>query len=242
MTSDAFTNNLRRLSGTANASTIEFNLHLEDHLALYMFAYDTARAARRAARYWGGSFLQAASSMAVIVLYLTASVLNDERWRLIARIGVLMFLALYLLYYLEPGRLFAGFTRSFYQRKMTRLLRDGQQGGLYSSKRRDRVVMTEHYFIETNDLQDTSTSAVEISEHKETRVEWSAVSSIDVTAEHAFFTVTDRGYLVLPRKAFADEASFLAFVDMALAYREAALLTPAPEVNLPPAPNTGITS
>jgi len=231
MASEAITNNPGRSSGASNESTIEFNLLLEDHLALFMFAYDTARAARRTARSWPRGFLPAAFSMAVIVLTLTLSVLENERWRLIFSCGLLLFLALYLLLYLEPGRLFSGFTRSFYRGRMARLIRDNQQVGLYNPKRQDRVVMTVHDFIETNDLQDTSTAGVAITEHRETRVEWSAVSRIDNLGAQAIFTVTEKGYLVLPRRAFVDEASFLAFVERASSYCETARLALAPSRN-----------
>lgn len=221
MTSDAFTNNPGRSSGAANATTIEYNLHPEDHLALFMFAYDTNRAARRAARYWTGGPFHLTSSIAVLVLTLALSVLENERWRLIASIGLLVFLALFLLHYLDTGRLFAGFARSFHEGKMTRLIRDGQRVGLYNPKRRDRVLMTEHCFIETNDSLEDS-CGVAITEHKETRVEWTEVENINITGSHAFFNVTGKGYLILPKRSFPDEASFHQFIALAQTFHAGA--------------------
>lgn len=222
MASDAFTNNPARPRGAADESTIEYNLLLEDHLALFLFGYDLARAARRS-----GGLFHGLCSVAVIALTLTLSVLENERWRHILSIGLLVFLALYLLHYLRPGRLFDGVSRSFYEGRMRRLIRENQRVGLYNPRRHDRVVMRADCFIESNDLYDDFTSGVAITEHRETRVEWSAVSRIDMLGEHAIFTVVERGYLILPRRAFADEASFLAFVGRAKRYQEAAQKSPA---------------
>lgn len=222
MASDAFTNNPGRPRGAADDSTIEYNLLLEDHLALFVFAHDRARAARGS-----GGLVHGLCSMAVIALTLALSVLENERWRHLLSIGLLLFLALYLLHYLHPGRLFDGVNRSFYEGRMRRLIQEDQRVGLYNPRRHDRVVMMADCFIETNDLYDDSTPGVALTEHRETRVNWSAVSRIDMLGEHAIFTVVERGYLILPRRAFADEASFLAFVERAKRYQEAAQKSPA---------------
>jgi hypothetical protein len=124
---------------------------------------------------------------------------------------------------------------------MSRLIRTGQLSGFFHTRRRDRVVLTETGFIETNDLQDDLVAGVEITDHKETRVAWSAVASIDVTDEYAFFTVTDRGYLILPRDVFADSESFRQFVDAARRYREGAGRDRATSSELPRPQDTRIT-
>jgi len=241
MASDAFTNNPGRSGETASAATIEFNLLIEDHLALSLYAYDTARAARRGV----GGYFAGVCGLAMMVLILTLMVLENERWRSILSDSLLGLLGLYLLLYLNPGRLFAGFRRSFYQGRITRLIRDNQRVGLYNSKRQDRVVMMADCFIEINDLHDTSASGVSLIEHRETRVQWSAVARIDVPGEHAIFTVVDggyvRGYLILPRRVFADEAAFLAFVEKAKSYHETAHRALAPVAEPFTSPDTRIT-
>ncbi len=115
------------------------------------------------------------------------------------------------------------------------------QASLIHPARRYRVELTPQGFTETTDHRETGI-AVEINEHKETRVWWVAVGRIDVTDEHAFFTITDKGYLLLPRSAFATDASFRDFVDVARNYREAARLALAPPVELPRPQETRITS
>ncbi|HWG44298.1 MAG TPA: hypothetical protein VN688_16085 [Gemmataceae bacterium] len=245
MASDAFTNEPKRPTAKSGSLTVEYLLHPEDHLALFMFIYDKARAERRSgARFWIKRILSLTSILAAYAYALGLGMSMREPWQSLICLMVLGFVVFCLLDTFWPSGLFSGFFRSIHQKQMMQMIRNGMHMGLlFNPERQDRVVMTEQYFIESNDLrEDIPYPGVEITEHKETWVWWSAVSSIDVTEGYAFFTVTESGYLILPQTAFADEATFHAFVDTARDYREAALLTPAPRLSLPPSPNTGITS
>lgn len=111
--------------------------------------------------------------------------------------------------------------------------------GVINTSRHYQVVMTAEWFTETTEYRDTDI-AVEVSERKETRVWWSAVASIDVREERAFFTVTDKGYLILPQRAFRDKESFDQFIALARTFHEDARRDRAP-VPEPPPPDERIT-
>jgi hypothetical protein len=243
MTSNAFTNEPKRPTPNFGSPTVEYVLHLEDHLALDMFMYDKVRAEkRRTPRFWAKRFLSLTSILAAYAYVLGLGMSIEEPWQSLMSLAVLGFSIVCLLDTFWPRGLFSGFFRSVYQGRMTRLIRTVQHAGPFNPKWRRRVVMTEHFFIESNDFwEDTPNLGVEITEHKETRVEWRAVSSIDVTVTHAFCNVTEKGYLILPCAAFADEASFMDFVDTARSYRKAAGAMPAPRPELSTPSDTRIT-
>jgi hypothetical protein len=227
MPSHAFTAEPKRLEETDAPLAVEYRLFMEDHLALLMFVYDKARAeARRGVWFWVTRSLSLAGAIPAFVYALTARLLPEGPGTLLIALAVMGFVVVVLLDTILPGGLLFAFFRPVHQGRMMLWIRAGRRVGLYNPRRRDRLVLTEEGFIESNDLEENA-GGVENIEHKETRVRWSAVSSIDVTGEHAFFNVKDRGHLILPRFAFATEGSFRSFVDMARGYWEADRLAPA---------------
>ena len=92
--------------------------------------------------------------------------------------------------------------------------------GVIKVGRRDRVTLGPEGFTEVNDYRDDE-GGVEVVEHKETRVYWPAVERIDVADQHAIFTVTNKRFLYVPKRAFASEDAFLRFVGAAQELRRA---------------------
>jgi hypothetical protein len=112
--------------------------------------------------------------------------------------------------------------------------------GVIKIGRRDRVSMDADGFTEFNEYREDR-AALEVVERKETRVPWSEVASIDVGDRHAFFEVISvkpledvappegsslvtKGYLIVPKRAFDDEQTFLRFVETARNLRQSHLL------------------
>lgn len=219
MSSSAFTNEPIRPRGNDAALTAEYAFQLEDHLALTMFFYDKNRAeSRRGTRFWLRRVFPVASIVSAYTYASTVGLLPERRWQSLLALGVLGCVVAIVLDTLWPGGLFSGIRRSYHQGRMMQLIRAGRSVGLYNPRQWNRVILSEEGFIEHNDLREHA-EGVEIIEHKETHVSWSAVTDIDLTDEHAFFSVKDKGWLILPRHAFAEEADFLAFVETARRYR-----------------------
>jgi hypothetical protein len=59
-------------------------------------------------------------------------------------------------------------------------------------------------------------------ERKETFAAWWLVNHVGVTEDHIFVQVRGKGFLIVPRDAFADEAGLRAFLDAVDGYRKAA--------------------
>ncbi|HWG44299.1 MAG TPA: hypothetical protein VN688_16090 [Gemmataceae bacterium] len=247
----SITNTLMTSSRMDYPLSVEYSLSLADHHALDMFRYDKIlrKSARFRLKFYGQCLLEGGVGAAIIGLMLwglfkaIGSVLPliDPLVPLRLGCGTALLYFLVILLGMIPDSFLHRKARKindkrFWQARLAQL-----QAGLLRYPQCYRVVLTPEWFTETVSYQETNI-AVAIIERKETRVWWTTVARIDVTAEHAFFIVRDKGNLVLPRTAFAEEATFLTFVDTARAYREAALLKSAPKRHLPPSPNTGITS
>lgn len=242
MDSDAFTNTPTNPSRAADPHTVEYILYPEDHLALSLFIYDKAHPPRRGgAVFLVGRFLFLASVFAAFAYALAVRVPARREWEAPVAAVLLTLTPVWILDTFWPGGLFRSFFRGVHRRRIARIIESGRRRGLFNPTRRDRVVLAEEGFIEMNDLLDDLAAGVEINDHKETRVAWSAVAGIDVTPDHAFFTVTDRGYLILPRDIFADPESFQQFVDTARQLREAARLAPVSARNVARPQDTRIT-
>jgi hypothetical protein len=59
-------------------------------------------------------------------------------------------------------------------------------------------------------------------ERKETFAAWWLVNHVGLTEEHVFVQVKGKGFLIVPRDAFADEAGLRAFLDAVERFRAAA--------------------
>lgn len=99
--------------------------------------------------------------------------------------------------------------------------------------RRDRVCMDAEGFTEFNEYRDGDMK-VDVVERKETRVCWSEVGDIDVADQHALFHVVGKGYLFVPRRAFADGAAFQRFVETARQFRLAYIHRGQTDITLAP--------
>jgi hypothetical protein len=228
--------------------SIEYTLELSDHLALDMFLFDTVIRKRLRFRLefygvngllWGT--IGAATSGVLwwgLVKVLDPSV-DPFTPRIAGYAGALIVFAATLITLL-PSSFLHQRVRSANEKRFGQARRAQIRAGILRCPQRYRVVLMPEWFAETVEFHETGI-AVEIAEHKETRVWWVAVTGIDMAQEHAFFSVKDKGYLILPRAAFADEASFRLFVDMARSYREAARVVPAPRPELSPPPDMRIT-
>jgi hypothetical protein len=228
--------------------SVEYTLELADHLALDMFLFDTVirKSTRFRIEFYGIRLLSGAvwASMAALKLggFVKAWDPSADPFtpRLAGFAGGLIVFAYVLIGLLPRSFLHKG-VRSANEERFRQARRVQLQAGILRYPQRHRVVLTPEGFTETVEFHETGI-AVEITEHRKTRVWWAAVVSVDATAEYAFFNVKDKGYLVLPRTAFVDEASFRVFVDMARSYREAARAIPTPRLELPAPQDTRITT
>jgi hypothetical protein len=100
------------------------------------------------------------------------------------------------------------------RRYLRKLVKSHYGAGIFRNGRRNRVCLTSTGFTEFNDSRQAD-GGVEIIEHKEFRVQWSVVECLDVAERLAIFTITGKGYLIVPRRAFKDEEAFLHFVHTA---------------------------
>jgi hypothetical protein len=241
------TNNLILPAPVDCPLSVEYTLELSDHLALDMFRFDTLirKSTRFRIEFYGTHlvFGAAMAALAGVLLWGFVKALDRSVDPLIPRLagyaGVLMVFAAVLIELL-PNSISHKWVRAGNEKRFRQARRAQLQAGIIRHPQRYRVVLTPEWFTETSEFHETGI-AVEITEHKETRVWWVAVTSIDVAKEHAFFHVKDKGYLILPRAAFADEACFRLFVDMARSYREAARTMPAPRPELSAPSDTRIT-
>jgi hypothetical protein len=94
--------------------------------------------------------------------------------------------------------------------------------GELCSGRRDHVELTAEGFVESNETYDDD-RGVEVVERKQTRVNWMSVERIDLIESYAIFTVRDKGFLFVPKRAFADDAAFAAFAETAERLRREAV-------------------
>ena len=214
--------------------SVEYTLEVADRLALDMFLFDTVirKRLRFRIKYYG-TYLLVGVVLGTIIGVLVWGLVKvwnrsvDPLPPLFAGCTSALGVFLTVLIGLFPGSSLHKVDRSAQEKRFRQVRRVQLRAGLLRYPQRCRVVLTPEWFTETVEFRETGI-VVEINEHKETRVWWAAVTDIDIAAEHAFFTVKDKGWLILPRAAFVDEASFRVFVDTARSYRDAAYRTPAP--------------
>jgi hypothetical protein len=211
--------------------SVEYTLEVADRLALDMFLFDTViRKSWRFRIKYHASYLMIGAALGAIVgvlvwgsMIIWNPSLEPFRPRLAGCLGALGMFTVVLIGLL-PGSSLHQLDRSAQEKRFRRMRHAQLRAGVLRYPQRYHVALTPEWFTDIVEFRETG-----IAVHQETRVWWVAVTSIDVAGEHAFFTVKNKGgYLILPRRAFADEASFLAFVDTARSYREAARLAPAP--------------
>ncbi len=216
------------------SSAVEYSLYLSDYHALDMFLYDTIlrkQVGFRLRFYVANALVGAVISVLGGVLVRGAAIFlagtSVPRASDIGGLAALLFFTVMLIGFL-PGGFWHEAARRTYEERFWRHRHRLLRRGLQKSRQNCRVVMTAEGFTECLQSREAS-GEVEIMEGKLSKVSWLAVSSIDVTARHAFFRVekanlyfTTPGYLILPRLAFDSEASFHGFVDRARVYRDAA--------------------
>jgi hypothetical protein len=200
---------------------VTYTLTPEDFVTLYLFVYDKVRPGRRASEFGQLPKLCVGSLVTSLffgwVSYLVAgavlTLLECPNPWVPAKyvggfVGLLTFLASSVVVAREV--FFAGRERAAYRKLMIRSVREGQKGGTFRFPRRDRVVVTGEGFTEFNAYEDDS-GGVTVTERRETDVSWHAVESIDITDDHLLVTVREKGWLIVPRRAFPDEQAFLRF-------------------------------
>jgi hypothetical protein len=193
---------------------VEYVLDEEDYAECYRHLA-AAAAARAGQRNVWLQFIPAAflASLGVAVLAFTVSarlrgIEGDGLW-------LMAFIALGLL--AVAGWLVWQTCRVMYSRGRSAMRRAVQQrrvAGIVQPGRRDRAVLHPDGFVEFND------GGVRVRANKSTEVSWSAVERIDTTGEHLIITVRAKGYLFVPRRAFADDGAFALFVETARRYEE----------------------
>lgn len=228
--------------------SVEYSLSLADYHALDMFRYDVMRKSMRfQLKFYTVWLIEGGAGAAIIglmmwgVLKVLSSALQpiDAHVPLRAGGGAALLAFSIVLIGMVPGSFLHRMVRNGNEKRFRQARRTQLRVGLLRYPQRYRVVLTPEGFTETVTYCETGI-AIEINEQKETRVWWAAVTDIDIAAEHAFFTVKDKGWLILPRAAFADEASFRVFVDTARSYRGAPYRAPAPAPQSLAAPDTRI--
>lgn len=241
---------------TANDSSfaIEYTLSLSDYHACYVFQYDTILIKQPSFRlrfYAAGALKGVLMSVLVgLVIWGGTVPLSSTNSRLefaFGCVGAFINLAFWLIG-LIPGSFFHKSNRRWNEKRFWRTLQRQCQMGIKPAHQNCRVVLTTEGFTETLESR-TASAAVELTESKRTKVDWLTVSSIELTDKYAFFTVenadvsfTKQGFLILPRLAFVNEASFREFVNMARSYRDAAHRTATASLALPIPCDSRITS
>jgi hypothetical protein len=251
------TNHPKNLASLEGALAVEYTLRLSDHHALQMFQFDhiIRKSTPFRLRFYTINLLQGAavalfvggipwgllSAIGTLARHYRGAATGDS-WALFRFCFGFAAASIFAIWGIGmiPGSFIHIRNRQRNSRLFWRALRLQLQAGILHYPSRYRVVLTSQGFTETVSYRETDV-AMEITEHKETRVGWVAVTRIDIAGEHAFFCVKDKGWLILPRAAFESEVSFLAFVDTARKYREAAHLAPAPLTQLPVTPEARIT-
>jgi hypothetical protein len=124
------------------------------------------------------------------------------------------------------GAFTEGSGRANQRRKYEKLLEEHVVAGTIRIPRNDRVCLNADGFSEDNHYR-CDYGGVVIDEHKRTWVPWRAVESIDRTPRHVLVVVSGKGSLIVPTRAFADEAACSAFVEAATTYKREAERAPA---------------
>jgi hypothetical protein len=211
------------LSGGRSILEIAYTLTLDDHVALYLHVWE-----KNARDHWIVrwlvlvvaivALLSVATAIEVTVVAAQNRSVRKEAFFVVAA-GIIAAFACHLLWMLTwrglgPKGFFRDMARAAYQKKLRQGVKELIESGAKRIGRRDRVVLMEEGFVETTDYSEGDGGAC-IREHKEYHVSWSAVESIDVTADHVFFTVTGKGYLIVPRYSFSQTADFDHFASTA---------------------------
>jgi hypothetical protein len=195
----------------AKEDEITYTLTPEDFVTFYMFFYDKARCERRA------------TIFGQLVGLLLAALVIPPLFGWIGGVvgGFAGLLAILVLLVIARRELFPGRERKAYRKLMVRSIREGQKGGAFRFPRRDRIELTGDGFTEFN-VYDDDSGGVTVTERRETCVSWHAVETIDIADDHLFITVRDKGWLIVPRRAFPDEQAFLRFAGTVRRYYDTA--------------------
>ncbi|MHB1426091.1 MAG: hypothetical protein ACYC3I_23250 [Gemmataceae bacterium] len=238
---------------SAGSLAVEYTLTVSDCHALDMFLFDTivSKQLRFRVKFYArnalvGAFVSILGGLLMWGMAIVVTSTNGPDQYAVGCIVAFLSFAGVLIGFL-PGSFIYKINRRLNEKRFWRHRRLMLQTGLLKAQQNCRVVLTPEGFTEALNSCEAS-DAVEITESKITKVSWLAVSSIDVTDEHAFFQIentslsfTKPGYLVLPRLAFDNEASFRAFVNTALSNREAAFQTATASLALRDARDARIT-
>jgi hypothetical protein len=215
-----FTDEPPRPAGPAPVTEVEYVLTPDDHAACRLFLLDrqNAEADKRA-------WLPSPVVLAIVLLPGFLTVLGCLLWQRqiglvvgwAAFAGAAVFLFLSLRRGAKPADAAEAETPARKRlREYYRLIGEQNAG------RRDRVALGADGFVESNETREDD-GGVETIRRAETRVSWLAVERIDLLPEYTIFTIRQKGWMFVPKRAFADEASFRAFAEAAERLRQEAV-------------------
>jgi len=121
-----------------------------------------------------------------------------------------------------PGGSLERWSRSLYRQRVERIAEKPISTTVLRLPRNCRVTLNPDGFVEVADFREKS-DGIDVHERTEAAVPWSKVDDILVGDAGAYFLVTGKGVLILPRRAFQEEAAFASFLRRARRYRESAV-------------------
>jgi hypothetical protein len=125
---------------------------------------------------------------------------------------------LYLLF--DPSGRVRACTRSFLAGMIRSSLRGRASAGAVRAELRVVLRLDADGMTEDTEWQDRQ-PGFRLTERKETVFAWDLVTEVAVTEEHVFVRVADKGFAVVPRRSFADEAELSEFLAALERYRPA---------------------
>jgi len=210
----------------AGGLDIAYELDAEDHVAHLMWL-NAGQSPSWSARLGVRFFLGLAGAVVLIVLPALAAAfaptvdrLGQNALLFVSLFGVLLLLFLVTVPVSSGGLLGSGFAeerRAFWRAQVL----DAVRNNVLRVGRRDRVSFDADGFLEVNEYREDE-HGFTLWERKETRVPGALVAQVVVGDDHVFLVVAGKGNLIVPRRAFADEAALGAFVAAVRAWRRAA--------------------
>jgi hypothetical protein len=205
--------------GPGGGPAVEYELTADDFIALHLWQWDQAVPPGRvpiefALVLWLVSLVLVAGAVAAIVVTVTRPTPFVWEPELLTHLALPVGAVLLLLAWWAttgPAQALRRLARWSFHQRLRRVIQQGYVAGHYRHGRRDRVTLDEGGFTEVNEFRE-SDGGVDIVEHKTFRVSWEAVGGFQQTDERLFVVVLNKGYLIVPRWAFADGAAEQRFV------------------------------
>jgi hypothetical protein len=215
---------------------IEFTLDREDYLSYWMHRWELSPEGRHPYLLWSFAYvvvwlLFVAASL-LLALFLTGlywvvemaaadSPLDLHPFPRTAMWGIaLVFLVLGSLVLVGAAST-EGVGRTHHRRQLEKLLEQNLAAGTIRIPRNDRVCLHTEGFIEVNEYR-SGDGGVTVAECRETVVPWNAVEGIDCLPKQIILCIGQSGSLIVPKRAFSDEAACSAFIEAVATLRRGA--------------------